>query len=98
MVGAWALHELVKVVKLVLLGYLPTRSVMATNAELAGRRRSFLFFLSLYVEGPSSWSLRLALPLSWPLLKTALTTSSLEVRFMVMSSRSRVVRGFWQPS
>ena len=65
---------------------------------LFGRRRSFLFVLPLCVEGPSSGSARLALPLSRPPLKTALTTSSPEVWLVEMSSRSRVVWGFRQPS
>ena len=64
MVGARALHELVELVGLALLGLLPARSAAATKVELAGRRRFFLFFLPLYVKGPSFWSSCLALPLS----------------------------------
>ena len=47
---------------------------------------------------PSSWSTHLALLLSWPPLKTALTASSPEVWFMATLSRSWVVWGFRQPS
>ena len=73
-------------------------STAVTNVELSDRRRSFLFFLPLCVEGPSSGSVHLALTLSWPMLKTAPTTSSLEVWLVATSSRSRAVRGFKQPS
>ena len=79
-------------------GCLLVRSAVVTNAVLSSRRRSFLFFLPLCMEGPSSWSSRLALPLSRPPLKTAPTTSSLEAWFVATSSRSRVVRGFRHPS
>ena len=73
---------------------MPVRSATTTNAVLSDRRRSFLFFLPLYVEGPSSWPVHLALPLSRHPLKTALTASSLEAWFMVTSSRLQVVQGF----
>ena len=63
-VGAWTLHELVEVDGLALLGLLAAWSATATKAGLAGRRRSFLFFLPFCVEGHSPWSSRLALPLS----------------------------------
>ena len=59
---------------------------------------TFLFFLPLCVEGPSSWFVHLALPLSQPPLKTAPTASSPEVWFVATLSRSWVVRGFRQPS
>ena len=62
-VGAQTIHELVEVVRQALLGLLAARSATVTNAVLSGRRRSFLFFLPLYMEGPSSWSTHLALPL-----------------------------------
>ena len=74
------------------------RLAAATNAVLSDRHRSFLFFLPLCVEGPSSWSVRLALPLSQPPLKNALTTSSPEAWLVVTLSRSQVVWGFKQPS
>ena len=79
-------------------GCLAMRSAATTSAELSDRRRSFLFFLPLCVEGPSSGSVRLALTLSWPPLKTAPTASSLEAWLVATSSRSRVVRGFEQLS
>ena len=79
-------------------GCLAVRSAAATSAALSDRRLSFLFFLPLCVEGPSSGSVCLALTLSQPPLKTAPTASSLEAWFVAMSSRSRVVRGFRQPS
>ena len=97
-VGAWVVHELVEVVRQSLLGLLARAISSATNAVLSDRRRSFLFFLPLCVEGPSSWSMCLALPLSRPPLKTALTTSSSEAWLVAASSRLREVRGFKQPS
>ena len=67
------------------------RSAAATNVELADRRRSFLFFLPLYVEGPSSRSSCLALPLSRPPLKTAF--DHLLTRGMVHGDVEQVVGG-----
>ena len=54
MVGALVIHELVKVIGLALLGLFAHAMATTTNTELASRCRSFLFFLPLYVEGPSS--------------------------------------------
>ena len=63
-IGAWTLHELVEVVGLALLGLL-AHSVGHSDQSWVGQSgRSFLFFLPLCVEGPSSWSSHLALPLS----------------------------------
>ena len=76
-VGAWAIHEFVKWSGRPCWDCLPMRSAAATNTVLSGRRRSFLFFLTLCVEGPLSWSVCLALPLSWPPLKIAPTAGGM---------------------
>ena len=97
MVGAGAIHELVEVVRQALLGLLP-RAISRGDQRGVGRSAQILILFALCVEGPSSWSSRLALPLFRPPLKTAPTASSPEAWFVAMSSRSRVVRGFRQPS
>ena len=53
-VGAWALHELVEVVREALLGLL-AHVFSRGNQRIVGRSAMiFLVFLPLYVEGPSS--------------------------------------------
>ena len=95
-VGAWTIHEFVEVVRQSLLGLLG-RAIGRSDQCGAVRPASIFFvFLPLCVEGPSSGSVRLALTLSWPPLKTAPTASSTEAWLVATSSRSRVVRGFRQ--
>ena len=77
-VGAWAIHELIEVVRQSLLGLLG-RAIGHGDQRGAAR--------------PA-----LALCLSRPPLKTAPSTSSLKAWLVVTLSRSRVVRGFKQPS
>ena len=75
MVGAWAIHEHVEVVRQALLGLL-AHAISCGDQHGVCRLALILFvLLALCVEGPSSWSTCLALPLSWPPLKTALTAS-----------------------
>ena len=97
-VGAWAIHEFVEVVRQALLGLLAHAVSCGDQHGVVRSAPILLFFLPLCVEGPLSWSTRLALPLSWPPLKTAPTASSREVWLVATSSRSRVVWGFRQQS
>ena len=98
MVGAWTLHELVKVVRLALLGLL-ARTIGCGDQSWVCRLAPILFVLLAPLCG-GALILILALGLA-PVLTVAedhLTASSPEAWFVAMSSRSRVVRGFRQPS
>jgi len=97
-VGAWTVHEFVEVVRQSLLG-LPGCAI--SRGDQCGAVRPapiLLVLLAPLSEGPSSGSAHLGLLLSWPPLKTAPTASSPEGWLLATSSRSRVVRGFRQPS
>ena len=97
-VGAWAIHEFVEVVRQALLGLLAHAVSCGNQCGVVRSALVLLFFLPLCVEGPSSWSVRLALPLSQPPLKTTPTLGIQACGLVATSSRAQVVRGFRHPS
>ena len=97
-VGAWALYELVEVVRLALLGLL-AYAISCGDQRGVGRSPSILLVLFAPLRGGALvLVLMLGLALVPASTKDTLIASSPKAWFMVMSSRSRVVRGFRQPS
>ena len=97
-VGAWAIHELVEVIRLALLGLLAHVIGRGDQHGVGQSMPILLVLLAPLCGGALILILALGLALVLASVETASTASSPEVWFMATSSRLWVVRGFRQPS